>query len=159
MSAEAGPGRTDVVVSDVSFGTAIAAIGGAFVWSVLASPGARSNGGGDGGQGAARAIGWTLAGIALGAFAASTYFGAAGKVEIDDLRQNCLGHCSSSQVKEAWNKLVVADGLLAASVVAGGAGIGLLYWVAPSSDSTRPRSSAGAVRTAPEARLAFRFVF
>jgi hypothetical protein len=94
------------------------------------------------GSGSIRPAAWAFAGLALAAAGSFAYFGETGKSDLDSLRATCAGHCDSSAVSSAWNKLVVADVSLGVGVVS--AAIATWLFVSPRHEGSGERKTVAA---------------
>jgi len=70
---------------------------------------------------------WILAGVAVAGATSFGYFGFRGRAEVDDLRNECAGHCEASRVDAARQKLLVADVSLGVALVSAGIAT-YLFW-------------------------------
>jgi hypothetical protein len=83
------------------------------------------------------AAAWIFAGVAVAGASSFGYFGWRGSSDVHDMQRECAGHCPSSRVDAAYQKLVAADISLGAAVVSAGVAT-YLFWSA----ATPPRASA-----------------
>ena len=75
------------------------------------------------------AAAWIASGVALAGFTSFAYFGLRGTAEVDDMRNECAGHCPASRVDAAHQKLLVADISLGVALVSAGVAT-YLFWTA-----------------------------
>jgi hypothetical protein len=102
--------------------------------------------------GTTRPAAWAFAGLAVVAAGSFGYFGLTGKSDLDGLRATCAGHCDSSAVSAAWNKLIVAD----ASAGIGLVSLGLATWLFLRPEHTvaapHPESAPTGLLVSPDGR-------
>jgi hypothetical protein len=70
---------------------------------------------------------WILAGVAVAGVTSFAYFGLRGRAEVADMRNDCAGHCPSSLVDAAHQKLLAADISLGVALVSAGIAT-YLFW-------------------------------
>jgi hypothetical protein len=70
---------------------------------------------------------WILAGVAVAGATSFAYFGLRGRAEVDEMRSDCAGHCPSSRVDAARQKLLAADLSLGTALVSAGIAT-YLFW-------------------------------
>jgi hypothetical protein len=91
------------------------------------------------------AAAWILAGAAVVSATSFGYFGWRGSSEVRDMRTECAGHCPTSRVDAAYEKLLVAD--ISLGVAALSAGVATyLFWSAATTSTAAP---AREVRVSP----------
>jgi hypothetical protein len=73
------------------------------------------------------AAAWALAGVAVVGAASFGYFGLRGSAEVDEMRRECAGHCPSSQVDAARQKLIIGDISLGVALLSAGFAT-YLFW-------------------------------
>jgi hypothetical protein len=88
------------------------------------------------------AAAWILAGVAVAGTASFAYFGLRGSAEVSDMRDECAGHCSASQVDSAHQKLLIADISLGTALVSAGVAT-YLFWSASAPPSGSPARQMG----------------
>ena len=82
---------------------------------------------------------WILAGVAVAGATSFGYFGLRGRAEVDEMRAECAGHCPSSQVDAARQKLLVADVSLGVGLVSAGIATYLFWRAATPAAKPAPR--------------------
>lgn len=103
------------------------------------------------GSAAIRPAAWVFAALTVVAGVSFAYFGLSGKSDLDNLRATCAGHCASSDVYSAWDKLIVADASLGVGVVS--AAVATWFFLSPRHGESPPKSSdVGGLFVAPSAR-------
>jgi hypothetical protein len=70
---------------------------------------------------------WILASVAVAGATSFGYFGLRGRAEVDEMRGDCAGHCPSSRVDAARQKLLAADISLGVALVSAGIAT-YLFW-------------------------------
>ena len=85
------------------------------------------------------AAAWIFAGVAVAGVASFSYFGLRGSSEVSDMRRECAGHCPTSSVDAAYEKLLVADISLGVAVVSAGVATYLFWSAATSAKSSSAR--------------------
>jgi hypothetical protein len=98
-----------------------------------------------------RPAAWVFTGLTVVAGASFAYFGVTGKSQLDGLRASCAGHCGSSDVYSAWDKLIVADVSLGVGVVSAAAAA--WFFLSPHhAESTSKSPAAAGFFVAPSPR-------
>jgi hypothetical protein len=75
---------------------------------------------------------WIAAGVAAAGATSFAYFGLRGRAEVDDMRDECEGHCAASRVDAARQKLLIADLSLGVALISAGIATYLFVRAAPS---------------------------
>jgi hypothetical protein len=96
-----------------------------------------------------RVAAWVMSGTAVAALGSFAYFGITGRSDLSQLRHDCAGHCASSKVDAAWDKLIIADVSLGLAVLS----TGLATWLFVASREKRGRQRDEARHIVPSVAL------